>query len=47
MKLSGNRLQMRDGSIRHFKSAIARDKFERAANFFRTHPLKARKAFGK
>ena len=47
MKLSGNRLQMSDGSIRHFKSAQARDRFEKAAKFFKAHPLKAKKAFGK
>lgn len=30
-KLSNNRLKMSDGSIRKFKSAEARDKFERIA----------------
>jgi hypothetical protein len=47
MKLSGNRLQMSDGSIRHFESSGARDRFERAAKFFKAHPLKARKVYGK
>lgn len=31
MKLSGNRLKMSDGSIRHFRSPEARDHFERIA----------------
>lgn len=31
MKLSGNRLKMSDGSVRHFKSSKARDNFERVA----------------
>lgn len=30
-KLSGNRLKMSDGSIRKFKSAKARENFERVA----------------
>jgi len=30
-KLSGNRLRMSDGSIRKFKSAGARDRFEKVA----------------
>lgn len=46
-KLSGNRLKMSDGSIRQFKSKEKRDKFERVAKFFKSHPLKAKKAFGK
>ena len=47
MKLSGNRLKMSDGTIRHFKSAEKREKFERAAKFFKSHPLKAAKAYRK
>lgn len=31
MKLSGNRLRMSSGKIRHFKSAKARANFERVA----------------
>jgi hypothetical protein len=30
-KLSGNRLKMSDGSVRHFKSAKKRANFERVA----------------
>lgn len=32
VKLSGNRLKMGDGSIRHFSSAEKRDKFEHYVN---------------
>ncbi len=47
MKLSGNRLEMSSGEIRHFASAGKRDRFERAAAFFKAHPLKAKKVYGK
>lgn len=35
MKLSGNRLKMGDGSVRHFKSAKKRDNFERVAQAYK------------
>jgi len=47
MKLTGNRLKMSDGTIRRFSSSEDRDKFERAAQFFKAHPLKAKQAYRK
>ena len=35
MKLSGNRLRMSSGKIRHFKSAKKRANFERVAQAFK------------
>lgn len=46
MKLSGNRLRMSSGEVRKFKSKGARDRFEKAAKFFKAHPLKAKKVYG-
>lgn len=34
-KLSGNRLRMSDGTIKHFKSAKARDSFEHVAEAYK------------
>ena len=36
MKLSGLRLKMSDGSIRHFKSAKKRDTFEKMAHAYKS-----------
>jgi hypothetical protein len=38
---------MSSGQIRKFKSQAARDKFERVASFFKAHPLKAKRIFGR
>jgi hypothetical protein len=42
MKLPGNRLRMSSGEIRHFKSAAARDHFERVAQAYK-HGWKKRR----
>ena len=46
MKMSGNRLKMSSGEIRHFKSAKARDNFERVAEAYK-HGWRPPKMTGK
>ena len=46
MKLSGNRLRMSSGKIRHFKSARARARFERVAQAYK-HGWRPSKRRGK
>jgi len=43
VKLSGNRLRLRSGKVRQFKSAQARENFEKVANAVRENPGFARK----
>jgi len=43
VKLSGNRLRLRSGAIRQFKSAQARENFERVATAVRENPEFAKK----
>ena len=47
MKIGKRKLKMSDGSVRIFKSQAARDRFEKAARFFKSHPVKAGRVYGK
>lgn len=47
MKIGRTKLKMSSGAIFSFKTEQRRDNFERVAKFFKHHPRKAKKAYGK